>query len=258
MRWIYLSPHLDDAILSCGGLIYHQSQNVTAIEIWNLMSGMPSANAALSDLALSVQADWGTDTAKETLIMRLTEDRLATQRAGAMPRYFDFLDCIYRHDADGEPLYTEDLFAGEFPAPPHPADDALIKRIALDLQENLLKGDVLVCPLTIGKHPDHLIVRQAAERTGHPLMYYADIPYALEHPEQHAEMTENLSAREYPIPEGEMQIWQEAVAAYESQNAVLFGGEEMMKDAIRQYWSATRITQLYHQTSCKSPFLTLL
>ena len=246
MRWIYLSPHLDDAILACGGLIYQQSQAGDTVEIWNLMSGMPSANAALSDLALSVQADWGTDTAKETLIMRLSEDRLAAQRAGAMPRYFDFLDCIYRHDADGEPLYTEDLFAGEFPAPPHPADDALINRITSVLQENSRDDDILVCPLGIGNHPDHLIVRQAVEITGHPLMYYADIPYALEHPEQLAEMTENLSAREYPILEGEMQIWQEAVAAYESQNVVLFGGDEQMKDAIRQYWSATQGIQLYH------------
>ena len=26
MRWIYLSPHLDDAVLSCGGLIFEQSR----------------------------------------------------------------------------------------------------------------------------------------------------------------------------------------------------------------------------------------
>jgi len=246
MRWIYLSPHLDDAILSCGGLISQQINSGIAVEIWNLMSGIPSPESPLSDLARSVQADWGTVTAKETLTMRLSEDRLAAHRVGALPRYFDFLDCIYRRGADGEALYIEDLFAEEILAPPHPVDDALINGIASVLQENLLEGDVLVCPLTVGNHPDHVIVRQAAKKTGHSLFFYADIPYALEHPGQLAKMTENLDASNYSISEDEMQIWQEAISAYKSQNIVLFGGEEMMKEAIRHYWSATQSIHIYH------------
>ena len=27
MRWIYLSPHFDDAVLSCGGLIWEQTHS---------------------------------------------------------------------------------------------------------------------------------------------------------------------------------------------------------------------------------------
>jgi LmbE family N-acetylglucosaminyl deacetylase len=33
MRWIYLSPHFDDAVLSCGGLIFDQAQAGTPVEI---------------------------------------------------------------------------------------------------------------------------------------------------------------------------------------------------------------------------------
>ncbi|NTU55874.1 MAG: PIG-L family deacetylase, partial [Anaerolineales bacterium] len=42
MRWIYLSPHLDDAVLSAGGLIYEQTRSGTPVEIWTFMCGVPS------------------------------------------------------------------------------------------------------------------------------------------------------------------------------------------------------------------------
>jgi hypothetical protein len=49
----------------------------------------------------------------------------------------------------------------------------------------------LVCPLTLGNHVDHQLVRQAAERIGRPLCYYADLPYGL----KNERLPENLVAR---------------------------------------------------------------
>lgn len=42
MRWIYISPHLDDAVLSAGGLIYEQTRAGHEVEIWTFMCGFPS------------------------------------------------------------------------------------------------------------------------------------------------------------------------------------------------------------------------
>ncbi|MBT7069717.1 MAG: hypothetical protein HN975_02355 [Anaerolineae bacterium] len=240
MRWIYLSPHLDDAVLSCGGLIFQQRRAGTPVEIWNWMSGIPADEMPLSDLARSVHAGWELASAKETLDARLTEDRLAALRVNANPRYFDFLDCIYRCADDGEILYPGEIFVS-----PHPADHSLVSKIAEVIAKNLRPDDVLVCPLTIGKHPDHVIVRRAAEQAGQPLRYYVDIPYAFWYPEQLAEITENLEAEAFPISEGELVVWQEAVAAYSSQLTVLFGGEEMMKNALKLHWRVNRDFYLY-------------
>ena len=240
MRWIYLSPHLDDAVLSCGGIIDSQRKAGIPVEIWNCMSGIPSANMPLSDLARSVHAEWGTASARETVDLRLTEDRLAALRVDALPRYFDFLDCIYRFDEDGRALYTEDIFV-----PPHPVDVLLVDEIAAAMKENLRTDDVLVSPLTIGNHPDHVIVRRAAEETGHPLLYYADIPYALWYPEQLAEIKEGLETETFSVAERELIVWQDAASAYVSQLDVLFGGEEMMKNALKLNWSAKRSTPLF-------------
>ena len=41
MRWIYISPHLDDAVLSAGGLLYDQAQKGIPVEIWTVVCGYP-------------------------------------------------------------------------------------------------------------------------------------------------------------------------------------------------------------------------
>ena len=242
MRKIYLSPHLDDAVLSCGGIIFEERKAGIAVEIWNWMSGIPAPDASLSDLACSVHAEWGlaSATAKEAIGRRLDEDRLATARVDALPRYFNFLDCIYRSDEDGNMLYTKEVFAS-----PHPADASLVRKIAKVITENLQPDDVLISPLTIGAHPDHVIVRRAAEKTGHPLSYYVDIPYILWHSEQLAEITQKMQGELHQVSEEGLRVWQDAVSAYASQMDILFEGEEMMRKALKLNWRAFPSVQIF-------------
>ena len=240
MRWIYLSPHLDDAVLSCGGIIFNQRKAGIPIEIWNWMCGTPPDNLPLSDLARSVHAEWERDSVREVYAARLAEDRLATSRVDAQTRNFDLLDCIYRQADDGSFLYPDEIFV-----PPHVNDGKLIAEIATLLDGNLRPGDRLVSPLGIGNHPDHVIVRRAAEQTGHPLRYYADIPYALWHPDQLAQNTAGFSTELFPFTKEELAGWQEAVSAYAAPVEVLFGGQEKMRMALRRYWEPRQGIRLF-------------
>ena len=240
MRYIYLSPHLDDAVLSCGGIILNQRKAGIPVEIWNWMCGIPADDLPLSDLARSVHAEWELDSVKEVYAARLAEDRQAAARVDAAVRNFNFLDCIYRRTEDGAILYPDEIFV-----PPHVNDDALVSEIAAQINGNLRPGDVLVAPLGIGKHPDHVIVRRAAEQTGHPLCYYADIPYTIWYPDQFAEHTARFVSELMPVSTEELAGWQDAVAAYASQMMPLFLNEEMMRTAIRRYWEPEQGTQLF-------------
>ncbi len=240
MRWIYLSPHLDDAVLSCGGIIFSQRQAGIPVEIWNWMSGIPAEDMSLSSLARSVHAEWGLDSVKEVYAARLAEDRLAALRVDASPRYFDFFDCIYRRADDGEVLYPEEIFV-----PPHAADSKLITEIAKVISANLHPDDILVSPLGVGNHPDHIIVRRAVEKVGHPLYYYADLPYSIWYPEQLKEATKNLEAKLQSFSKDELHVWQEAVSAYASPVEVLFFGEERMKKTLKVYWKKLQGVQLF-------------
>ena len=247
MRHIYLSPHLDDAILSCGGLIAQQRKDGIDVEIWNWVTNIPNDDMPLSELAQRVHAGWEFDSAKVAFTARLEEDRQAAAHVGAHTRGFNFLDCIYRQADDGSFLYPEEIFI-----PVREEDAPLVDEIASLIANNIQDDDVLISPLGIGKHPDHVLVRKAAEQTrhltGHPLRYYADIPYTIWHPDQYAALTEGLKAEIFSLSEEVLGIWQNAIMAYASQIASLFLTEENMRSSMRTYWSRHQGIQLFEKT----------
>jgi hypothetical protein len=115
---------------------------------------------------------------------------------GARAVHFDFLDCIYRRGRDGNWLYDVDL-TGPYDvrgveqksmeaitSPPHEEDADLPSRIAQAVSGRLTRDDVLVCQLAVGSHVDHVLVRQAAELLGRPIVYDIDIPYLFYKPEE--------------------------------------------------------------------------
>ena len=170
MRWIYISPHLDDAVLSAGGFLYEQNQAGNPVEIWTIVCGYPPPG----ELTLRAQVEhfqWGTGTAEETINLRRAEDIKAASIVGAKSVHFDVPDCIYRRGPDGEPLYL-DIYAQ-----PHEAESSLPDQIAQTIASRLKPDDQLICQLGVGGHVDHVIVRQAVEQLNHPVIYTADIPY---------------------------------------------------------------------------------
>ena|SRR5215207_1245642 len=247
MRWIYLSPHLDDAVLSAGGLIHEQTQAGLPVEIWTFMCGYPP-EGEYSKIAQELHKRWGFNTAEEVVRARRVEDINAAAIVGATTVHFDFLDCIYRRvsiaDASlsiqeasrtsGEWLYSE-IFV-----PPHPADLDLPARIAEEVLARLEPDDILVCQLSVGSHVDHVIVRQAAELVGLPLIYDIDVPYIFYKPDELEPKAAGMKESVHLITEASLKRWQEAVLAYQSQIPTLgdvFDTPEKVKESINSYWS---------------------
>src|SRR5512138_416649 len=94
MRWVYLSPHFDDAVLSCGGLISDQLKSGLAVEVWTVCAGSPDPGLPLSTFAQGLHNRWGTGL--EAVAARRVEDEAAIHRLGACSRYWNLPDCIYR------------------------------------------------------------------------------------------------------------------------------------------------------------------
>src|SRR5688572_7974683 len=180
MRYIYLSPHLDDAALSAGGWIYDQTQKGNPVEIWTIMCGFPPTSE-LSDYAQYLHEQWGMSSAQEVVSGRRKEDINSANILGAAVQHFDFLDCIYRRDKNGNWLY-DSIFID-----PLPQESYLPQQIADKILSRLKPDDKLICQFGIGKHIDHVTVRRAAELIGKPLLYVADIPYLFKTPEHLAE-----------------------------------------------------------------------
>ncbi len=239
MRWIYISPHFDDAVLSCGGLIWDQAQKGIPVEIWTICAG-DAPSGPLSPLALDCHRQWGLASADEVVAARRLENQEAAAQVGAETVNFSIPDCIYRRSPTGELLYPEDVFV-----PVHPSEKELDADIAAALVTELQPDDRLVSPLAIGSHLDHGLARRAAERLGRPLWYYADIPYHFNHPESLALLTSGMQAALHPLPEKGLLAWQNGIAAYATQILMLFETTEKMQAAIRLYWESSHGLQLW-------------
>jgi LmbE family N-acetylglucosaminyl deacetylase len=243
MRWIYLSPHFDDAVLSCGGLIFEQSRQGIQAEIWTIFAG-DAPDGPLSPLALRCHADWGIPDVHDLVAIRRDEDQAAAAIVGAEIVHFSLPDCIYRRDADGVPLYPEEVFV-----PFHAFDQGLDADIAAALAAELEPDDVLVSPLAIGDHIDHRLARLAAERLNSPLRYYADIPYVIRRPEALAPATQAIALDCYPVSEAGLQAWIAGAAAYQTQMVMVFESDANMRAALRADWENRHGICLTHYPS---------
>jgi LmbE family N-acetylglucosaminyl deacetylase len=233
MRWIYLSPHLDDAVLSAGGLIYEQSHAGILVEIWTFMCGY-APEEAVSPFAQLLHNMWGFSSAEETVRMRREEDKKAAAIVGASVIHFDFLDCIYRRGADGEWLYS-DVFT-----PPRPEDAAIPAQIAETISPRLEPNDVLVCQLSVGSHVDHVLVRQGAELLGRSLRYDIDVPYIFYKPEELGPKSVGMKESVHSITEAGLRSWKEATLEYKSQLPVLgeaFDTPEKAQESLQSWWA---------------------
>ena len=232
MRWIYISPHLDDAVFSAGGWINEQTRAASPVEIWTIMCGDPKLDE-YSEFADSLHRLWGFPDARETVRARRQEDRSAAAVLGATTVHFDFLDCIYRRH-NGEWLYSE------IAVPPHEADASYPAQIAEAISSRLQPDDQILSQIALGSHVDHVLVRQAVELLGRPVRYFVDVPYWFYKPGEFVEKSAGMEVTAQSIPESSLERWIEAALTYKSQFPVLgdrFDTPEKAAESIRNYWA---------------------
>lgn len=230
MEWIYLSPHLDDVALSCGGLVWTQATGGDKVSIWTICAGDQSPGE-LSSFAESIHQRWEiTARAPEK---RRSEDRLSCQRLGASPSYFSVPDGIYRRSpTDGTWFYdTDEALFGEL----NPQEASLIMDIRLELLKALPQNFRLVCPLAVGGHVDHRLVKAAAQSLDLSLWYYADYPYVIDYPNDLPKETESMRQVLFPISSQALDAWIHAVAAHASQISTFWQDPSSMEREIRDY-----------------------
>jgi LmbE family N-acetylglucosaminyl deacetylase len=231
MNWIYLSPHLDDAALSCGGLIWQQNGFGQTAQVWTICAGDPPSGR-LSAFAESLQERWGTG--RDAIRERRLEDAASCGWLNAPYRHFDIPDCIYRQaQGNGVFLYpSEEALFG----PLHAAEMGLVDSLSAELLHSLPPQAQIVCPLAIGGHVDHMLTRTAAEQMGKTLYYYADFPYVLSVNDQVEILRQSgWKAIAFPIQEPGLAAWGRAVAAHDSQISTFWPSTEAMQVALRDY-----------------------
>lgn len=246
-EFIYISPHLDDAALSCGGQIFQQAQAGVSALVVTIASGFPQSEVR-SDFAEFLHHNWGL-TAEEAVTARRAEDVAACRRLGAHYLHGSVPDAIYRlHPRTKEPLYAsnEEIFAEI-----DPADTDLVHSVASWLRE-LPRARHVVVPLGIGNHVDHQLTRRAAEQVwGGRLLYYEDYPYIQRQPQsllRYLQTGAKWRPRLIPLSNGAISARVQAVAEYGSQIGVLFNDKVTMESLLRKQIGATGGERLWSRS----------
>ena len=230
---LVLSPHLDDAVLSLGGMMAHQVSQGRSVVVYNLFCA--PYHGPLSPAAQRLHEGWGDP--EDITALRLQEDRQALELIGAHQIIGDARDLIYRQSLQGAWLYTnmEDI-QGER----NPEDNALVNTYFNKLSGMFSKEKFdFYTPLGIGGHIDHMLAFDIGARlhqAGYIVKFYEDLPYALREDYLHAR-TDNLTDMQsvvelFPLEMLERKI--EALHYYQSQIDSLFENEDNMRDWIRQ------------------------
>lgn len=160
MYRIYISPHIDDAILSCGGRIFQQICRGEKVSIVSVFT--ETGQNVSSDITELYQS-------------RRKEDLQASSRLGCKTIHLGELDAPFRSQEykDFESIVFSDDTSLQV--------QETINRVA-SLLTTLIKKekpDSLVAPLGVGGHIDHRIVFRACSEIVHfPCSYYEERPYA--------------------------------------------------------------------------------
>ncbi len=237
---LYLSPHFDDAIFSCGGLIYSQRQAGERVGVLTLCAGLPGPGP-LSALARQYHSAWGGS--GDEMARRRAENADVLSAWGVQSWECSTPDAIYRI-GKGDPYYETraDLFRG-----PHSQDAASLLPIWEARVRQLAEkdqGTVLYSPLGVGSHVDHELARrlgQLVEEQGWKVWFYEDYPYV----ELETGGVRAAQAR-FPIHNWTCRIVRidvrakiEAARAYRTQIGRVFGNEEELARRVRDFTAET-------------------
>jgi LmbE family N-acetylglucosaminyl deacetylase len=229
-------------VYSCGGLIRDRVDDGDSVSIWTIFAGGPP-EGPLSAFAETLHARWGLG--REAASLRKAEDRQACELVGASHRHFNRPDCIYRRD----PETREALYQGDPAIFGEPAEVELAwlpTALAREWGEMLPDDVRVVCPLGLGGHVDHQLVRLAAERLGKRPWYYADVPYVFEREGEIAGLLpEGAGEAIFPVSGAGFAAWMAANEAYVSQFGSFWGSGEEMEAAFRGYLGKTTGLRLW-------------
>jgi len=220
---LFLSPHFDDAIGSCGGTITRllaQGARVCIVTVFGGPERLP-----FSFPAEVLHEEWGLES---PVAHRRSEDEAACRILGCERTVLDFSDAIYRQAADGRHLYpTFESLRDTIAA----GDQQLPTQIASRVEASVESGaTVIYHPLGIGAHVDHIITRDSGRLLArrHPVVSFRDFVYDRT---WDGHVDEAAGRRiEVALTDCELDAKRTAFAAYGSQIADLFAGKKGMDD----------------------------
>ena len=246
-RAVALSPHLDDAAFSCGGILARLAAagwDVTVCTAFTRSVSNPTG------FALACQLDKGLPAEVDYMALRRAEDAEACRRLGARPLWLDFAEAPHRGYGDARALFRP-VDAGD--------DVALPLRRAV---ERVLSctPELVLGPQAVGGHVDHVQLvhaLRAALPEDAPVLWWTDFPYSMR---PHSHPVRPFEADMARLPEhsiaGDTAARLFACEAYTTQIGFQFGGLQGLRNAMAEAGSEERVRDGRHGLAIPDCLLT--
>lgn|GEM_PF-880325 len=176
-----LSPHLDDAILSCGQLLSELSgrADITVINVFTKAHSGPYTLSGKKLLSLS----GGYNDASQLYEERVKEDKKALTSLGVKIINLDLEDALFRRKVSGKnrlipelthvyPTYRWNVIKNKIAF-----SDTALEMLETKLIEIVPDDALIFSPYTVSNHVDHFIVRTASDNLYKDVIYYSEFPY---------------------------------------------------------------------------------
>lgn len=210
----------------------HQGQ---AVHVLTIMAASPPDPPPQTPIVTDIHARW--QAGYDPVPVRRQEDETALAICGASAHYGTFPDCIYRQSADGTALYpTEESLSG----PVHPSDP--VRHASIFPDSLLTQQPVIVAPLAVGQHVDHVLIRDHALtlKRNHPdivLFFYTDFPYSRDADaiqQARAALSVSLEPHLIPLTQSDIDAKIQAMTAYRTQISTFWQDEQHLAHDVRQ------------------------
>jgi len=187
-KCFFISPHLDDAVLSAGQLLMLLAKKVPVVPITVFTEATMDRPTISAKQFLKYS---GYQDAEKLFLARKKEDMTAMQTLGLQAKNLGYVEAMWRRKTSKTskflgnvlpefayvyPIYRFLITSGRIAK----SDEKLKKRLISQLQEVIGKDKnyLVFAPLGVGGHVDHVLVRKVCEKAFEKrLVYWSDFPY---------------------------------------------------------------------------------
>jgi LmbE family N-acetylglucosaminyl deacetylase len=224
---MFVSPHLDDAVLSCGALLTRLARTCPVTVLTVFTSAARPARSGLA--ARKTMRQLGVTDAKALYAERRAEDIDVLKEAGASWIHLGLTDALFRRVGEtvknqagtkraAYPTYRFDAAKGRIAS----SDAGLAPELGTLIRQTAeeQKAGTVFGPLGVGRHVDHLITRNAVATSGIDAVYYSDFPYSVDfQPDTHFTQRSSLQSHEWRAGRAETG---KLISGYRTQVDLLF------------------------------------
>ncbi len=233
----FLSPHPDDAVLSCGGHMATLARQGERVIILTVMAGDPPDGFVPTPFVEELWARWGIGTGSAVTEARRAEDQAAAQRIGAEVVHLGYPEAVYRVDPDTSKALYPDV-ASIFDTP-FAVEQNLVDLLKWAILELVNVTDTLHTPFGVGNHVDHVLTRKAITRTR---WFYEEYPYSMAGDDAVKRALagwgiapQQLAAVVHPVDAAALDAKIAAIACYQSQISTFWSSIDAMDRSVRDY-----------------------